>query len=163
MLLPRDGGWLRYNYGKVKWGCWWWMKSNEDVDWGVIFSVASACVQHRRFWTEAGEWYVYEPSRAHTFHAFIQECTSTHRRGRGTWVKCLNSGLLTFLTSSSAKVWEDRSWETIHVVVPTCSSVLYPRMQSTLFVSFTRYFSTVLSRVERVTPRKMCLLLSSKI
>lgn len=42
MLLLRNGGLLRYNYGKVKRGSWWWMESNEDVvDWGVIFSEVS--------------------------------------------------------------------------------------------------------------------------
>lgn len=37
------------------------MKSNEDVDWGVIFREASACVQHRHvFEQKQGEWYMYE-------------------------------------------------------------------------------------------------------
>lgn len=48
MLLLRKGVWFRCNYGAVKWGCWWRLKSNEDVDSGVISSEASGRVRHRR-------------------------------------------------------------------------------------------------------------------
>lgn len=155
MLLPRDGGWLRYNYGKVKWGCWWWMKSNEDVDWGVIFSVASACVQHRHFWTEAGEWYVYEPDSVTSTHiSRIHSGMHKHKQKKMRDLgKMFEQWATDFLTRSSAQVWEDWSWETIHVVVSTPLDITWQHAplfcahtcSCTLLVSFTRYFSTVLS------------------
>lgn len=59
------------------------MKSNEDVDWGVIFSEASVCVRCRHvFAQKRGECYMYElctdTNTQHFTH--IYECTCTHRQ-----------------------------------------------------------------------------------
>lgn len=85
-MLLRNGGLLRYNYGKVKWGSWWWMESNEDVvGWGVIFSEVSV------LYVFATDMFLNRGGRsrtcmdttlrwAHKLHTFIKEHTSVLRQ-----------------------------------------------------------------------------------
>lgn len=47
------------------------MKSNEDVDWGVIFSEASVCVRHRHVFEQ--KQLGGELTHTHFTHSFVNE------------------------------------------------------------------------------------------